>query len=144
MSRREQLLRVIERDVGEDFQAYSRLAELMTRLHGLLLVRDCVQIDISNQQITALLDAAAVRVQRRKKVMEAFRLPVDERAMEKLFGLFEPARRSPLLRAWLSLRAQVERCRVLNERNGKLLSMQSEVLQQVLDRAPEPIYQPSY
>ncbi|AXM98874.1 flagellar protein FlgN [Pseudomonas plecoglossicida] len=130
--------------MGEDFQAYNRLVELMNRLHGLLLVRDAVQIDISNQQITALLDAAVVRVQRRRKVMEAFRLPVDEQAMEKLFGLFEPGRRAALLSAWSGLRAQVERCRVLNERNGKLLAMQSEILQRVLDREPAHIYQPSY
>lgn len=143
MNRREQLLCVIERDVNEDLQGYIRLAQLMTQLHGLLLERDSQQIEIANQQITALLDATMVRVQRRRKVIAAFRLNVDERAMEQLFGLFEPSRRNRLGHAWLGLRRQVERCRGLNERNGKLLAMHGDILQRVLNRTPESIYLPS-
>lgn len=143
MSQRAQLLRVIEHDLAEDVGGYEQLSQLMTQLYGWLMARDSAQIDLANQHISELLDAASLRARRRSKVLQALGLGDDSASMERLFALLAPARIAPLQGAWNTLTARVAQCRQLNERNGKLLAMHSDVLQQLFDRQPESIYQPS-
>ena len=143
MNRRARLLRVIEHDLAEDLDGYERLSQCMTRLYDLLLVRDCPQIDLANRRIGGLLDAAALRARRRSKMLQALRLDDDSQSMERLFVLLAPARSAPLLASWNTLVGRVAHCRQLNERNGRLLAMHSDILGQLFDRQPASIYQPS-
>lgn len=143
MSQRARLLRLIEHDLAEDLDGYEQLSQCMTRLYEVLMARDCPQIDLANQQISGLLDAAALRAQRRSKVLQALRLGGDGKSMEQLFVLLAPARSAPLQASWNALVDRVAHCRQLNERNGRLLAMHSDILGQLLDRQPASIYQPS-
>ncbi|CAG8871075.1 hypothetical protein PS627_04268 [Pseudomonas fluorescens] len=143
MSQKAQLLRVIELDLADDLGGYEHLAQWMTRLYGYLMARDCPQIDLANQQISELLDAASLRARRRSKVLQALRLADGSGAMPQLFTLLAPARTARLQDAWNTLTDRVAHCRQLNERNGKLLALHSDILHQLFNRQPENIYQPS-
>lgn len=143
MSQRARLLQVIEHDLAEDLDGYEQLSQCMTRLYDWLMARDCPQIDLANQQISGLLDAAAQRARRRSKVLQALRLGDDSTSMEQLFVLLAPARSAPLQASWNTLVDRIAHCRQLNERNGRLLAMHSDILRQLFDRQPESIYQPS-
>lgn len=143
MSQREKLLRVVEQDVHDDLTGFARLYECMERLQAVLMARDSVAITAANEHIVGLIDAAGARARRRSKVLEVFRLGTDTSAMQSLIGLYEAERREQLSHAWKSLVASVERCRDLNERNGKLLAMHSEIFQQLAQQDSAQVYSPS-
>ncbi|MHC8306797.1 flagellar export chaperone FlgN [Pseudomonas sp. PB3P13] len=143
MTQRAQLLRVIEQDLAEDLSGYEQMSGLMTNLYDWLMARDCPQIELANQQISSLVDAASLRARRRTKVLHAVRLSGDARSMEQLFTLLAPERSALLETHWSTLTERVMRCRALNERNGKLLAMHSDILQQLFNQQPESIYHPS-
>ena len=144
MNQRDQLLGIIEQDVFDDVTDFARLNEHMTRLYALLLARDTVEINAANECILPLLDAVRGRARRRSKVMGAFLLRGERQAMDALIGYFAPGRRARVQAAWKDLVSSAERCLLLNERNGKVLAMQSESVQRLLDPQAGDLYTPGY
>lgn len=142
MTQKAQLLLVLEQDIQADVAGYECLARCMDELYGWLMARNCLQIDAANQQISVLLDAASRRAQRRSKVLQAFGLDDGSSAMERLLTLLAPARSASLQADWNALTQQVTHCRTLNERNGRLLAMHKDILQQLLHSMPDSLYQP--
>lgn len=131
MSRREQLLVVIDQDVQRDCVDYQLLQDLMQDLYEQLLVRDCSRIDSLNMLILARLDRLHVHARRRSRVLRAFGLPPGNEGMHELIEQFEPPTRVRLESSWRTLVEGIRGCRRLNERNGNLLSMHHEVLSQL-------------
>jgi len=141
--REQQLLAVIEQDLQQDCTDYLTLRGLMQELYQQLLQRDSQQIDLLNEQINPLVDAAKVRAERRSKVLAAFRLGPGPAAMQQLLDLYPPALRGHLERSWQQLGHLAGQCKRLNERNGKLLAMHHEILQQLLgEPAAAHLYAP--
>ncbi|MGE8296117.1 MAG: flagellar export chaperone FlgN [Pseudomonas sp.] len=144
-AREQQLLQVVEQDLHQDCADYLRLRGLMQELYQQLLKRDSRQIDLLNEQILPLVDQAKARAERRSKVLAAFRLGSGHEAMNKLLGRFPPAQRGHLEHTWEQLGQLAGQCKRLNERNGKLLAMHHEILEQLLGEpgsaqlyAPQP------
>ena len=144
MNQRDQLLGLIEQDVFDDVTDFARLNEHMTRLYGLLLARDTVEINGANECILPLLDAIRGRARRRSKVMGAFQLQGERQAMDTLMGYYPTMRRARLHAAWKDVMSSAERCLLLNERNGKVLATQSEIVQRLLDPQAGDLYAPGY
>ncbi len=142
MNQRDQLLSIIEQDVFDDVRDFALLNEHMTRLYALLLARDTVEINVVNECILPLLDAVRGRARRRSKVMGAFQLRGESQAMDTLMGYFAPERRACLETAWKDVVSSAERCLLLNERNGKVLAMQSDIVQRLLDPQAGDLYAP--
>ena len=143
MSQREQLLKVVEQDVHDDLTGFARLHGCMSHLQVALMARECDAITTANEQISALMDAAGARARRRSRVLEVFHLGTDTHAMQSLIDLYPSDRSATLARAWKTLIVSVERCRDLNERNGKLLAMHSEIFQQLARHDSAQVYSPS-
>jgi flagella synthesis protein FlgN len=132
VSRREQLLQVIEQDLQQDSIDYSGLQQLMQDLYQQLLARNCQSIDRLNEQIEALLAQLRVRAQRRSKILTAFGLRSGAEAMQQLFKLFPERQCAQLQQRWERLAQLVGQCKSQNERNGKLMAMHNDILSQLL------------
>jgi len=144
-AREQQLLQIIEQDLQQDCADYLALRGFMQELYQQLLRRDSRQIDLLNEQIVPLVDQARVRAERRSKVLTAFQLGSGHSAMEKLLQRFPQAQRDHLAHTWQQLGQLAGQCKRLNERNGKLLAMHHEILEQLLGEpgsaqlyAPQP------
>lgn len=133
MSKREQLLQVAEQDVQHDCADYLSLRGLMQELYQQLLERDSQQIDLLNEQISQLVEQVRGRAERRSRILLAFGLDSGAQAMQRLFGLFPESRGDHLGQTWEQLNQLVIQCKRLNERNGKLLAMHNDILNQLLD-----------
>lgn len=145
MSRREQLLDVIEQDIQQDSEDYLALRKLMQDLYAQLLLRDCQQIDQLNLQINQLIEQLRARAQRRNKIITAFGIMAGHQAMQTLFSAFPAARAEQLQKQWAQLTRLVIECKELNERNGKLLSMHNDILSKLLNvGADSPLYTPQF
>jgi flagella synthesis protein FlgN len=144
-SREQQLLLIVEQDLEQDCADYLALRGLMQELYQQLLKRDSRQIDLLNEQILPLVDQAKARAERRNKVLAAFQLGSGNSAMQKLLARYPQAQRKHLEHTWEQLGQLAGQCKRLNERNGKLLAMHHEILEQLLGEpgagqlyAPQP------
>ncbi|WP_296272558.1 flagellar export chaperone FlgN [Pseudomonas sp. UBA6323] len=131
-AREQQLLQVIEQDLHQDCADYLTLRGLMQELYQQLLKRDSRQIDLLNEQILPLVGQAKARAERRSKVLAAFQLGSGNSAMQKLLARYPQAQRKHLELTWEQLGQLAGQCKRLNERNGKLLAMHNEILDQLL------------
>ncbi len=132
MNRREQLLNVVEQDTQHDCDDYMCLRGLMQELYQQLLNRNCQQIDLLNAKIANLVDQVRGRAERRSKILRAFGLGTGAEAIQQLFGLFSLGRDERLRQIWGQLNQLVIQCKHLNERNGKLLAMHNDILNQLI------------
>lgn len=130
--KRDQLLAVVEADLRQDVSDFLVLREQMQGLYEHLLQRDTPNIERINQQITELLGLIGQRAQRRVKVLGAFRLSGDSVGMGKLFACYPTPRRSALQQQWTQLEQLIGECKELNSRNGSLLAMHNDLLNQLL------------
>ncbi|HBZ94521.1 MULTISPECIES: flagellar export chaperone FlgN [unclassified Pseudomonas] len=131
-AREQQLLQIVEQDLHQDCADYLTLRGLMQELYQQLLKRDSRQIDLLNEQILPLVDQAKARAERRSKVLAAFQLGSGNSAMQKLLARYPQAQRKHLELTWEQLGQLAGQCKRLNERNGKLLAMHNEILEQLL------------
>ncbi|ERI53832.1 hypothetical protein N878_13825 [Pseudomonas sp. EGD-AK9] len=144
-AREQQLLQVIEQDLHQDCADYLKLRGLMQELYQQLLKRDSRQIDLLNEQVTPLVEQARARAERRSKVLAAFQLGSGNAAMQQLLARYPQTQRNNLEHTWQQLGQLAGQCKRLNERNGKLLAMHHEILEQLLGEpgagqlyAPQP------
>lgn len=141
----ERLQAALEQDLRQDCVAYTNLLRLSESLHAYLLERDTPAVELTNVEITGLLEQVAVRAQRRNRILGAFSLSASERGMQKLIAGCEVPMRKRLEASWSELGRLVRACQQQNERNGKLLAMQQDILNQLLDQgSPSAIYAPQY
>lgn len=145
MTSHERLKAALEGDLQQDCADYKGLLQLTEALHGCLLERDNHAVETTNQAITNLLERVAARAQRRNRILTAFSLEASEQGMQKLIATCEPALRQRLAISWGELGRLASECQQQNERNGKLLAMQHDILSQLLDQGPQAaIYMPQY
>ncbi|WP_324709395.1 flagellar export chaperone FlgN [Pseudomonas citronellolis] len=143
--RRARLLQLIEADIRLDRADYLYLRSALLDLHDQLLARDSEAIARSNTRIGELVEAVRQRAERRAKVLQAFGLDIGRAGMQRLLEHFPGAGRQALQRDWLVLAEQVEECRLLNERNGRLLAMHNEIIGQLLaGQGGHGVYSPEY
>lgn len=132
MSQRDKLLAVVNDDLQQDCGDYLALRELMQELYSRLLERDVPEIDRINLQITVRVEAITARAQRRSKVLAAFRLEATSVGMRRLLASCSGPRGESLQQHWLQVGDLAVQCQQFNERNGKLLAMHHDILQQLL------------
>ncbi|MEW6309865.1 MAG: flagellar protein FlgN [Pseudomonadota bacterium] len=145
MNQRDRLLAVVADDIRQDCEQYLALRDLMQALYTFLLERDSAEIDRLNLQITRHVEALEVRARRRAKVLGAFRLSGDGDGMQRLLASYPADQRAELQAGWQQLGSLARHCQQLNERNGKLLAMHHDLLQQLLgDQRDARVYQPAY
>lgn len=143
--RRARLLQLIETDIRLDRADYLYLRSALLDLHDQLLARDSEAIARSNTRIGELVEAVRQRADRRAKVLQAFGLDIGRAGMQRLLEHFPGAGRQALQRDWQALAEQVEECRLLNERNGRLLAMHNEIIGQLLaGQGGHGVYSPVY
>lgn len=145
MTSHERLKAALESDLQQDCADYQGLLQLTEALHACLLERDNQAVEEANQAITTLLERAAARAQRRNRILVAFSLQANEQGMQKLIAKCAPPMQQRLEVSWAELVRLVSACHQQNERNGKLLAMQHDILNHLLDPGPQAaIYAPQY
>lgn len=137
MSQSQKLLTIVANDIQQDCSDYLSLRDLLQELYQYLLERDAAQIEALNQRIVALAESAQVRAERRAKILGAFRLTQGAEGMQRILASYQPPLRDRLQQAWNELGQLAAECKRLNERNGKLLAMQHDILSQLLGNGSE-------
>lgn len=141
----ERLLAALEQDLQRDLTGYQQLLVTSEALHDALLKRDTQAVDATNQRVSALVEQAATRAQRRSRILQAFTLGIDQQGMQRLIAQCERVQGQRLAADWVELERLVTACNLQNERNGQLLAMQHDILNQLLSQSSAAdIYSPQY
>lgn len=143
-NRAAQLIQLAARDIEQDCTDYHGLQGLMHSLYEQLLLRDCEKIDQLNQQIMVLVEFIAQRAQRRRKILTAFGVPAaaSNPGIVKLLCSLPDSTNA--LARWAQLENLIKETKTLNDRNGKLLAMHNDIINQILGGQAEQVYSPRY
>lgn len=145
MSRAVQLVQVAGRDIEQDCADYQGLQGLMQSLYEQLLLRNCEQIELLNQQILVLIEFITSRSERRRKILATFGIPASASNQGMIKLLCMAPESVNLLARWSQLEGLVQETKTLNERNGKLLAMHNEIINQLLGgQQAAQVYSPQY
>lgn len=146
MSRADQLVDLVGREIALDLIDYQTLQQHMSALHQQLLMRAVAEIDATNESISTILERIGARADRRSKILSAFGLPLDASGSLRELLMRAPAENRPALLAQLTqLEASILETKQQNERNGKLLAMHNDILTQVMSASTSgATYQPRY
>jgi flagella synthesis protein FlgN len=132
VSQKDKLLAVVAADIAADLNTYGQLQRLLDELHERLLARETLAIEQLNQHIEPCLNALAECSARRGKVLRAFGLAADPEGMQRLLGAYPATQVETVRSQWQQLGQAVRDCRQRNERNGRLLAMHNDILNQLL------------
>ena len=132
MSQREKLFAVLDEDLQQDCGDYLSLRELMQEMYEHLLKHNVPEIDRVNGLIGSRIEALSARATRRSKVLAAFGQENTAMGMRRLLASGSGVRGESLREHWQQVGELADECQQLNERNGKLLAMHHEILQQLL------------
>jgi flagella synthesis protein FlgN len=133
VSQKDKLLAVVAADIAADLNTYGQLQSLLDELHERLLARDTLAIEQLNQRIEPCLNALAECSARRGKVLRAFGLTADPEGMQRLLDAYPATQGETVRSQWQQLGQAVRDCRQRNERNGRLLAMHNDILNQLLN-----------
>jgi flagella synthesis protein FlgN len=136
---RQQVLTRVAADLLADHRALPVLLDHLEALNGALARHDQGQVDALNGAIRQALDAMTERAQRRERVLSANRLARKQDGMLRLLACYPTEQAQRLLMAWSEMKTMLQACRQLNERNGRLLAAQCELVDRWL---AEPVYAP--
>lgn len=143
MTQRTRLLDALVEDVGQDRQDYRQMLALLGQQQAFLLVRDSLSLQALNGQIESLGAVLRQRASRRSRILQAFSLTNAAGGMQQLLDSLDDHYRKPLAALWQELGDLARLCQQQNERNGRLLATQQEILAQLVGGQSSSLYEPA-
>ena len=123
---REHLGKLVEAETGE----LATLSELLEREHGLLANGDLPALDAAMRERQRCIGRILRVDEERRLLCRNLGHAEDSAALERLMSWCDPS--GGLARSWIECKDAAARCRVLNDRNGALVSARLKHVQQRL------------
>jgi len=108
--------------ISEESSGLVQLGELLEREHGLLAAGDVVGLEAAINERQCCVGRISRIDEERRSMCRARDLTLDAQGLEKLLRWCDP--QGTLSARWAECAAAAIRCRVLNDRNGALVSTQ--------------------
>lgn len=121
----------------DDRQRYHALTQLLEAQREHIIARRAVELDALNAQIMACYRQLSTNSQQRYRLLKLLGIPATHEGMQSLISRLPASHRASVATLWQELRQQAEQCFAANEYNGSLMSMQQEILLNVIN-AGEP------
>ena len=115
---REQMGRLI----AEEVRGLAQLNALLEHEHGLLAAGDVVSLELAINERQRCVGRIARVDEERRTLCRNLNLPLDAKGLESLMRWCDP--QGTLCGRWAECTAAAARCRMLNDRNGALVSAQ--------------------
>lgn len=111
-----------------DRQRYLQLTELLDTQRQKLLSRDNAGLAVVNTQLMAIYHELSASAAQRQADLVALGVAPDGTGMESLITLLHSAHQAQVTTLWQELQAHASACLQHNERNGAVLHMQQNIL----------------
>ena len=108
--------------IAEESSGLAQLGDLLEHEHGLLAVGDVANLSVAINERQRCVGRIARIDEERRAICRALNLSLDAKGLEDLLRWCDP--NGTLASRWAECAAAATRCRVLNDRNGALVSTQ--------------------
>jgi flagellar biosynthesis/type III secretory pathway chaperone len=108
--------------IAEESAGLAQLGDLLEHEHGLLAAGDVASLGAAINERERCVGRIARIDEERRAICRALNLPLDAKGLETLLRWCDP--QGTLSSRWGECAAAATRCRVLNDRNGALVSTQ--------------------
>lgn len=135
----QQLIRTI---IG-DRQIYAELSDVLKQQRQMILTHQSSGLIAINARLIDIYRHLADSTRQRNTLLDSLGVDRNLQGIKTLFARLLPDNQQQVNALWRDLEARATKCKTANEENGLLLSMQQEIIQNLLN-AGEPqnwIYQ---
>jgi flagellar biosynthesis protein FlgN len=117
--------------ISEESSGLAQLGDLLEHEHGLLAVGDVASLEAAINERQRCVGRISHIDEERRAMCGALNVSLDAQGLEKLLRWCDP--QGTLSARWAECSAAAMRCRVLNDRNGALVSTQLQHVRTRLD-----------
>lgn len=137
MTHAAQSVKMLIQGMAADRQHYQALTQLLEAQREHILARHASELDALNTQVMACYQQLSSNSQQRYRLLNQLGIPATAEGMLSLISRLPASHRAQVSTLWQTLQQQASQCFAANEYNGSLMSMQQEILLNVLN-ASEP------
>lgn len=129
-----ELVQSLIRDIRQDLDGYSQLKAMLKHQRELMQRRDNDALLAHNERQTALCNKLALRAKQRSENLAILGFNGDNTGMKRLITALPDRLRPQIKMSWDNLQLLVKDSQTANETNGRLLVMQQETINRILNR----------
>ena len=115
-----------------DTERFRTLSSYLGSQQQAILDRNVPELERLNPLIEDLTTALGESAGRRNNLLKKYKVAANKEGIEKLFSKVQPPLKLRILKLWEALAGLHEECHTTNERNGRLLSLQQQVINKIL------------
>lgn len=119
--------------IALDRTDYIQLQQQLETQRTFLLARDTEQLNALNQQLLHTYRALSERAAQRQRHLCELNVSADKEGLYSLFQRLPVELRQKVSALWNDLERQVQRTHALNERNGMVLHMQQDIMDNIVN-----------
>lgn len=133
MSNAAQCVKQLVQGMVEDRETYTSLKTLLADQRQWLIARDAAKLDELNPQLISHYETLSRNSKQRYQLLTQLGIPVGTPGLRTLFSRLPAHHQKQLNTLWDSLEKVAAECNALNDSNIAVLSMQQEILQNLLN-----------
>lgn len=133
MTNATQRVKTLIQDMAEDRQHYHALTTLLEKQRHHIVARDAAALDALNVQIMAQYQLLSQSSQQRYQILNQLGIDANTEGMQALIARLPEVHRASVSALWQGLQQQALDCQTANEYNGALLSMQQDILNNMMN-----------
>ncbi|WP_461537454.1 flagellar protein FlgN [Spongorhabdus nitratireducens] len=126
-------MRLFIESLDQDIRQFRTLTQHLEAQQRAILDRDTKAMDQLNPRIETLASDLAASAYRRSVLLKKHHMPLSREGISQLFSKARPQLQHKVLQCWDELTLIHEQCRAINERNGRLLSLQQQTINKILN-----------
>lgn len=120
-------------DMVQDRQRYISLKNLLEEQRTLLLERNSEQLNRVNQELMQIYQLLADSATARQQSLQTLGFSADKAGLRQFILRLPEQHQGKISALWEDLQRHAQLCQQLNERNGMVLHMQQQVMENVVN-----------
>lgn len=120
-------------DMVQDRQRYITLKNLLEAQRSLLLERNSEQLSLVNQELMQIYHPLAQSATVRQQSLQILGFSADKAGLRQFILHLPEQHRGKINALWEDLQHHAQLCHQLNERNGMVLHMQQQIMENVVN-----------
>ncbi|MFB0709799.1 flagellar protein FlgN [Buttiauxella noackiae] len=128
-----QRMTALLQDMVQDRQRYISLKNLLEEQRTLLLERNSEQLNRVNQELMQIYQLLADSATARQQSLQTLGFSADKAGLRQFIQRLPEQHQGKISALWEDLQRHAQLCQQLNERNGMVLHMQQQVMENVVN-----------
>lgn len=120
-------------DLVQDRQRYIKLKDLLEEQRTLLLERNSEQLDLVNKELMQIYQQLADSATVRQQSLQTLGFSADKAGLRQFIQRLPQQHQGKINALWEDLQRHAQLCQQLNERNGMVLHMQQQIMENVVN-----------